>query len=271
MHRHGLSLGDFRLYSRVLFPIVASVLYSQDCETHVDTLTTLDAPAPYSAHAEAFERTPSASLLSRAWKYMLCVDYGVPGVKPVNAIGPVRNLDGDLFAFAGSVVNVATHFCHYWINMSKRQRVKFWHCIAGSKRQIDSSDYGMMLYRLHIHHERHYHNAYLGYGLNYTGALPALVDSIPSKGLEGLIRKLSVDYHVMVPALHSDSPREACQMNRSIRNLADKYGISLTVPTDKMVVRVDHDSEQKKNGCRWSHIAKSIRLALLFGKRKTYG
>ncbi|KAK8066709.1 hypothetical protein PG997_013456 [Apiospora hydei] len=217
MHRYGLSLEDFRPYRLVLFPVIAGVLYTRDCEQSPPSAPKRPATFPYySTDLEVLEHTPSADLFSRAWKHMLCVDYGVPGVTPVNSIGNNRPTDVALFDFAESVVSVATHFCHHWSVMTKRQRDRLWHCIAGATRQLDPSDFGMMLYHLHTHHERPYRNAKLGYDRNYMGALQSLVDSIPSRGTEWLIRKLSVDYHVMVPALRLDHPREASRMNESI-------------------------------------------------------
>ncbi|KAK8035521.1 hypothetical protein PG993_010516 [Apiospora rasikravindrae] len=262
MHRHALSLEDFRPYRLLLFPIIASVLYTRDCETSHPSAPTSSATFPhFSTHLEVLEHTPSIDLLSRAWKHMLCVDYGVPGVSPVNAIGNSRAVDVALFAFAESVTSVATHFCHYWSIMTRRQRVRLWHFVAVATHQMDPSDFGMMLYHLHAHHERPYRNAQLGHDRNYTGALWPLADSIPSKGPEGLIRKLSVDYHVMVPALRLHHPREACSMNEAIRTLAATYGICLTVPTDKTVERMDRGSEGEEKESHRSRIQTSIRLA----------
>lgn len=271
MHRHGLALEDFRPYRKVLFPIITSILYTRDCDTHLGAPAASGNPAPFSVHLKVLRQRPGLVSFSRAWKRMLRAEYGGPGVKPTGSLGRTRKTTHALFEVASTVVNMAIYFCHYWCGMSKVQRDLVWHHVASNTPHVDPSDFGMMLYHLHTNHQSRWHNAYLGYDLTYTGALQTLIDSIPVKGAEGLTRKLSVDYHVLVPKSCFDDPREACNIKTAIRQLAGRHGISLTVPTDKNVERADPGSEKGRKESRRSHIPSSIRFALCLGIATPYG
>ncbi|KAK7954719.1 hypothetical protein PG988_015413 [Apiospora saccharicola] len=271
MHRHRLSLDDFRPYQRALFPIIASILYIRDCDTHLGAPTVSAIPAPLSVHMKVLEQRPGLIPTQRGWKRMLRTDYSGPGVKPACSLGRTRKTTHALFEVASTIVNLAIYFCHYWSEIGKDQRAMLWHNVAMNTPNVDPSDFGMMLYHLHTNHQSRWHNAHLGYDLTYTGALQTLIDSIPSKGPEGLIRKLSVDYHVVVPILCGYDPREACNMKAAIKNLANTHGISLTVPTDKTVERRDPSSEKGRKDIRRSHIPLSIRFFLWLGIPTRYG
>lgn len=271
MHRHGLSLDDFRPYRKVLFPIIASILYARDCDTHLGAPAASATPAPLSVHIEALRKGPSFLSFERAWKDMLRTDYRGPGVRGPRSLGLTCKTKRALFEVASTMVNLAIYLCHYWSEMSKEQRVLLWHRVAVKTPHLDPSDFGMMLYHLHTNHHSRWHNSYLGYDLTYNGALQTLIDSIPVKGPEGLTRKLSVDYHVVVPRLCDDGSQEARSMKSAIRRLAQLHGISLTVPTDKTVERHDTGCEKGINGIHRSHIPLLIRLPLWLGLATPYG
>ncbi|KAK8001637.1 hypothetical protein PG991_013859 [Apiospora marii] len=269
MRIHGLFLDDFRPYRKVLFPLIASILYARDCDTHLDNPPT---PPTFSAQIAVLRNGPSFDLFERAWKNMLRTDYSGPGVKGPRPLGRTWKTKRALFEVASTMVHVAIYFCHYWSGMSKEERGIFWHQVARITPHVDPSDFGMMLYHLHTNQKSRWHNDYLGYDLTYSGALQTLIDSIPVKGPEGLARKLSVDYHVVVPQLCDDDFQEACKMKTAIRQLARLHCVELTVPTNKTVER--HDAGWEKGvikGGHRSYIPLSIRFSLWLGAATPYG
>lgn len=93
--------------------------------------------------------------------------------------------------------------------------------------ELDPSDWGMMLYCIHAHNQT---------SLGYRGTIQTLVDDIPVMGPEALIRKLSIDYHILIPLCFPLS-EAVDRLQENIKSLATRHNISLDVPTNKPVRR----------------------------------
>lgn len=179
--------------------------------------------------------------LSEAFKEMLIIDY----CAPETTLGPltlrVTQDRREIKMFAKFLVEFANHFCHYWSAMDTDERVSFCRdleqCVPtdypmpiDGETRMDPSDFGTMLYYIHTNYRER----------SYTSVIPALVAETPLMGSESLIRKLSVDYHAIIPILFNHA--EGLELRQSIKALAIKHDVSIHVPTDKPLLRADWDT-----------------------------
>ncbi|KAK8078888.1 hypothetical protein PG994_002695 [Apiospora phragmitis] len=222
-----LSAGPYQIMN-----IIAGILYARECSSKSPIrpyipCSTYTYPATLLDVINRSRQLPAfRDLLRNTFSNMLRYDHGSAETGPM----PPMRVYYVVIEFVDAVVELANNFCHHWSEMDIKQRNEFSRVITRTAQSVDLSDFGTLLYSIHI---------YCDDKKNYTDMIPTLVGEISSRGPEALIRKLSVDYHAMVPTLFSPEPDMEKEFRQNIKTLADRFNISLSVPTANLVISAD--------------------------------
>ncbi|KAK6849288.1 hypothetical protein PG995_013121 [Apiospora arundinis] len=239
MQTYSLSTYQLSTRSYQFMNIIAGILYARECSSK-SPIRSYIPHSPYASHRTLLDEIKCSrklpafrGLLRNTFRYMLRYDYACFEKKPLPPIGEFYAV----MSFVDVVVELAKNFCHYWSGMEIDHRDAFSQFITETAQDIDLSDFGVILYSIHV---------YFNDVNNYTGMIPTLVGEISSRGPEALIRKLSVDYNAMVPTLFSSEPEKEDELRQNIKDLALRFNISLSVPTANLVLITDTASKREE-------------------------
>ncbi|GAB1320343.1 hypothetical protein MFIFM68171_10553 [Madurella fahalii] len=220
---------------RRVFQAVVAILYDQECMGG-DSLEEKQQVMPV-ADIEAPE-IPRGSIKAAApfvLELMLHVDYGFPAY-PLRA---AQEFPGR--AFLEKDWPYFNTFCSFLVATARRWKQgalpdsKAWKLIGKEiKFGLDVEDAAILLHqydshRAQVDHKEHHHG-----WTGYTGVLQQLVADVPTRGTERLLRKLSLDVHVLIPKYVKDRETRDAMISMA-RNLARQYGLMIDFPRRKRI------------------------------------
>lgn len=220
-----------------VFRAVAAILYDQEC------MGGGAVRGEQRVMPEANTKTPEISrglikVVARfVLELMLHVDYGFPAY-PLRA---AQEFPGG--AFLEKDWPYFNTFCSYLVATARRWKQgripgpKDWFVIGkGIKFGLDAEDAAILLHQYHTNREPVDHRDHQNGWTGYTGVLQQLLADIPSRGTERLLRKLSLDVHVLIPKYVKDRETRGAMISIA-RDLARKHGLLIDFPLFKRITR----------------------------------
>ncbi|KAK1769922.1 hypothetical protein QBC33DRAFT_567285 [Phialemonium atrogriseum] len=231
-----------------LLQAVAAILYDQACSsdsTREAAETELGPPIPEAELGPLMPETDTFHLslpIGPLIEHMLLIDYGF-GVHPLPGslwVGYIRSQDRSgcqpiffrhLWRHIPPFCRALTLFAGYF----KRGQVvdsKVWKYLDDCLsifRPLDLGDIAIMLYHYDTHRQELDRTEYEKGLTGYTGVMQELIDEVPVRGSDRLIRKLSVDVNEFIPQhVHDSKMRQ--MLLAAAKDLAAQHGISLCAP-----------------------------------------
>ena len=234
-HAKTSSLDDFIGQWKPMFDIknipivlqsVAAILYEQENESeHIRaTMST-----QYSGMVPFVNPALLAEVVSPLFEQMLLVDYGF-GVHPISGPRtlphwvPMRYLFPRVIDFSRQLVDFACHCKRGQLPKRKDWDYLKWRLLPF--RRYDMADFSIMLYYFHTHHQALDSTEYDRGMTGYTGVLQEIMDEVPTKGADRLVRKLSTDVNEMIPNCVRD-PEKRRILTAAAEDIAAKYGLTI--------------------------------------------
>ena len=100
---------------------------------------------------------------------------------------------------------------------------------AAAFMSINPADFGLMLYYYHQNHQELEPDEYRAGRTGYTGVLQGMIDELSRVGPDRLQRRLSVDFHEIIPGVVCNLQRRRYLLAR-VEALAAQYGLPLSAP-----------------------------------------
>lgn len=223
-----------------LLQAVAAILYDQACSsdsTREAAETELGPPIPETELGPMMPETDPFHLsvpIGPLIEHMLLVDYGF-GVHPLPGSlwmpMPKSMFLRHLWRYIPPFCRALTLFAGY----CKRGQVvdiKVWmyldDCLSIFRR-LDLGDIAIMLYYYDTHRQELDRTEHEKGLTGYTGVMQEIIDEVPLRGVDRLIRKLSVDVNEFIPHYVHDSKMRQMLL-AAAKDLAAQHGISLCGP-----------------------------------------
>ncbi|KAK4448046.1 hypothetical protein QBC34DRAFT_285966, partial [Podospora aff. communis PSN243] len=225
---------------------IALILYDQECS---------GSPPPYIT-------TDENSLIPvrprRSWwaygslfhlvQHMLFIDYGLPHEASRGSIFHGSNDLREAYPFLAEMCAYLTNFANRCRN-GQLPSLREWKDLNSTLTRAFHCDLtpegALALYYHYSHqHEDIQKSRSAGDVMGYMGVMQDLIDEIPLRGPDRLLRKLSVDVHFIIPRFIHPASRRS-KLITAAEAIAAKYNLSINAPRIKDVEIPPFDSTHR--------------------------